>query len=303
MPIAVLHEHSGWHAPLFDELARRGIRSLSLDASDAGDLDRLSLVFNRMSASAWTRGNGEALQKTPGLLRRLETSGIPVVNGSTAFSYEISKRSQIELFEREGVRHPRTQVVQGLEDLMELETDFRFPILVKPNTGGSGAGIESFDTLAELGAVVSDGAIELGPDGTGLVQERLPARGEAISRLEILDGELLYAISLKLQPDSFNLCPADYCLLEGSTVNPVDLVKQIDPPTGSVSAAIRLLKSAGADLGSVEYLVNDSDGEAYFYDLNVNSNYVADAVRVVGFDPFVSLVDYLEGRLAADISV
>jgi len=51
------------------------------------------------------------------------------------------------------------------------------------------------------------------------------------------------------------------------------------------------------DLGGVEYLVNDRDGEAYFYDINALSNFVADAPEVVGFDPFVNLADYLEQRL------
>jgi hypothetical protein len=42
--------------------------------------------------------------------------------------------------------------------------------------------------------------------------------------------------------------------------------------------------------------VDDRDGRHYFYDINALSNFVADARSVVGFDPFVSLVDYLEHR-------
>jgi len=42
--------------------------------------------------------------------------------------------------------------------------------------------------------------------------------------------------------------------------------------------------------------VNDRDGEAYFYDINALSNFVADAATVVGFDPFVQLVDLIEDR-------
>jgi D-alanine-D-alanine ligase-like ATP-grasp enzyme len=256
-----------------------------------------------MSASAWTRGNSDALKKKPVLLRRLEVSGISVVNGSTAFAYEISKRDQIKLFEREGLRHPRTRAVRTLEELVTSAAGLSFPILVKPNTGGSGAGIESFDSLPDLAVAVRNRTIELGPDGTGLIQERLPVRGDSIVRLEILDGELLYAIRLRLQPDSFNLRPADYCRREGSTVDTSDLVEHINPPVELVATAIGALTAAGADLGSVEYLVSDHDGEAYFYDLNVNSNYVADAVQVVGFDPFVRLVDYLDSRRVMAVSV
>ena len=34
------------------------------------------------------------------------------------------------------------------------------------------------------------------------------------------------------------------------------------------------------------------DGLAYFYDVNATSNFVADAPRVLGFDPFPAFVDF-----------
>jgi hypothetical protein len=46
----------------------------------------------------------------------------------------------------------------------------------------------------------------------------------------------------------------------------------------------------------VEYLVNDRDGQVYYYDVNALSNFVADAPNVVGFDPFPRLVDFLLQR-------
>ena len=52
------------------------------------------------------------------------------------------------------------------------------------------------------------------------------------------------------------------------------------------------------DVGGVEYIVDDRDGQLYFYDVNALSNFVADAPKVIGFDPHVNLVDFLlaEGR-------
>jgi len=47
--------------------------------------------------------------------------------------------------------------------------------------------------------------------------------------------------------------------------------------------------------------VNARDGLAYFYDVNALSNFVANAAEVIGFDPFVDLVDFLLER-AADAS-
>ncbi len=45
-----------------------------------------------------------------------------------------------------------------------------------------------------------------------------------------------------------------------------------------------------------QYVVNARDGLPYFYDVNALSNFVADAPNVVGFDPFVNLVDLIERR-------
>ena len=115
-------------------------------------------------------------------------------------------------------------------------------------------------------------------------------------RVEILDGKFLYAIRLKVQPGVFNLCPADYCDPAQGVVDASNLVEGYIPPDRIIDEAVRIIEAVGADLGGVEYLVNDLDGEAYFYDINVLSNFVANAVDVVGFDPFVQLVDLIEHR-------
>jgi hypothetical protein len=38
------------------------------------------------------------------------------------------------------------------------------------------------------------------------------------------------------------------------------------------------------------------EGEAYFYDLNALSNFVADAPNVIGFNPYVDLVELIIER-------
>ncbi len=50
------------------------------------------------------------------------------------------------------------------------------------------------------------------------------------------------------------------------------------------------------DVGGVEYLVSARDGEAYFYDVNALSNFVADAPNVIGFNPYADLVDLIVER-------
>ena len=57
------------------------------------------------------------------------------------------------------------------------------------------------------------------------------------------------------------------------------------------------MAAAKIDVGGIEYLIDDHTGEALFYDINALSNFVADAVNVVGFDPYARFVDYLEQQL------
>jgi hypothetical protein len=61
-----------------------------------------------------------------------------------------------------------------------------------------------------------------------------------------------------------------------------------------IEAVERIARAAQMDVGGTEYIVDDRDGSLMFYDINALSNFVADAPRVVGFDPHARLVDYLE---------
>lgn len=303
-PIAVLFEHPEWFRPLFAELQRRALPFVAVHvrelAWDPQDRDfPYSLLVNRMSPSAWRRGETDGLFGVLHYLEHLEAIAAPVLNGLEAYRYEISKASQIGLFAELGIPHPKTRVVARSDQLVSAVEGLRFPVLVKPNVGGSGAGIVSFETLEELAETALADGIVFGPDRTALVQERcVPAR-DVITRVEILDGELLYAIELDLEPGTFNLCPADYCRVDADGVSGRGLpVRAVDPPPDLVDQARRIVAAAGMDLGGVEFLVDARDGEAYFYDVNALSNFVADARTVVGFDPFVDLVDLIERRAA-----
>ncbi|HEY5220442.1 MAG TPA: hypothetical protein VIJ16_11570, partial [Gemmatimonadaceae bacterium] len=78
-------------------------------------------------------------------------------------------------------------------------------------------------------------------------------------------------------------------------------VEAYTPPAAIIAQVERISREANLDVGGIEYLVDDRDGQHYFYDINALSNFVADAVNVIGFDPFVRLVDYLvEWAVAAE---
>jgi hypothetical protein len=60
----------------------------------------------------------------------------------------------------------------------------------------------------------------------------------------------------------------------------------------------RIMQHAGIGIGGVEYITDDRDGQRLYYDINALSNFVADGVNVVGFDPFARLADWLEAEAA-----
>src|SRR5439155_20797407 len=73
-------------------------------------------------------------------------------------------------------------------------------------------------------------------------------------------------------------------------------VEGYTPPPEIVAPVECIMQAAHIDVGGVEYMIDERDGRLNFYDINALSNFVADAPRVVGFDPFARLVDYLEAE-------
>jgi biotin carboxylase len=309
-PIGILYEHPDWFRPLFAELDRRRIPYEKLsagghlfDPSEHGAPFRL--LLNRMSPSAHLREGATAIHYTSQYLRHLERLGVRVVNGREAWSTEISKAAQLTLLEELGLPYPRTRVIHDLAAAPAAAEGLRFPVVVKPNVGGSGAGVVRFETPQGLAAAAGSGALDGGIDGTALVQEFIPARDGRIVRVEVLGGRYLYAIRIYAPGDRFNLCPADVCRsVDGAALErsacPVDApendlrVEGYEPPPEVRSEVERIAAAAGIEVGGVEYLVDDRDGRRYYYDVNALSNFVADARRIVGFDPFARLVDWLQ---------
>lgn len=314
-PIAVYHEHPDWFRPLFAELERRGLPYVRLDAAahryDPGARSSpYSLVVNRASPSAYLRGHGQSTFHTLHWLRHLERLGVPVVNGSRVYGYELSKATQLDLLAQHGLPFPRSVVINDPSQAVAAATDLRYPVLVKANIGGSGAGITRYDTAAALETAVAAGDVALGVDQVALVQEAAPLRAGHITRVETLGGRFLYAINVFPATGSFDLCPADAC----QTTTGVELVRgacaidapktglRVEPacPSAEIIAEVEQISQlTGLDIGGIEYLVDDRDGKHYYYDINALSNFVADAPNVVGFDPWASFVDYIESRIAS----
>jgi hypothetical protein len=313
-PIAVYHEHPDWFKPLFAELDRRGLPHVRLDASahvfDPSEQDApYSLVVNRASPSAYLRGHAQSTFHTLHWLRHLERIGIPVVNGSQVYSFELSKASQLDLLEELELPYPKSRAINNAALAAKAAEGLRYPLLVKANIGGSGAGIVRYETAAALEGAIAREEVQLGIDGVALVQESAPLRDGHIVRVETMGGNYLYAIKVFPAVGSFDLCPADACqtndgieLVRGACA--VDApktglrVEDYTPPRHIIEQVEAISRRTGLDIGGIEYLIDDRDGKHYFYDVNALSNFVADPVNVIGFDPWVRFVDYIELRAA-----
>jgi hypothetical protein len=307
-PLAIYYEHPEWFKPLFAELERRGVPYVKLHADrhrfDPARPEEYALLFNRMSPSAWQRGRAHAVFYTLQYLEHLRRGGVRVVNGFRAYQTEISKAAQLSLLHDLGLPYPRARVINHPSEAPAAAEGLRFPVVVKPNIGGSGAGVRKFETPDELRVAAEAGELELGIDFTGLVQEFIPQEESRIVRVEVVGGKYLYGIRIYTPGNSFDLCPADVC----QRVDGVELDAQIcavdapkrglrvegyEPPAEVIAQVERIMAAAGIDVGGIEYMIDARDGKLYFYDINALSNFVADAPNVIGFDPFARLVDYL----------
>jgi hypothetical protein len=312
-PIAVYYEHPAWFERVFAELDRRKTSYVKINAAhhhydpSPNGSEKFALVFNRMSPSAWTRGRADNIFYTLNYLSHLEQQGTRVVNGSQAFRFEISKALQLSLLQSLGLPYPRSRVIHHASEAPTAALGFRFPVVVKPNIGGSGAGIVRFDTAAQLASTAANG-IDLGLDSTALVQELIPAKDGHIVRVETLAYKYLYAIKVFTSGETFDLCPADICRTsDGTELNTSCViegpksglrVEAYQPAAGIIADVEHIVAATKIEVGGVEYVIDARDGRLYYYDINALSNFVADGPTLLGFDPFVRLVDYLEQEAA-----
>jgi biotin carboxylase len=213
-----------------------------------------------------------------------------VINGADTLAIDASKARQLSLIAALGLGIPATRVVHRAADLVAAGGELRFPIVVKANIGGSGAGITRYDTPDDLAAAVAQGTVPDSIDRVLLLQEYVPVRDGRITRIETLGGKFLYAIDVD-GGGSFDLCPADVCLTAPG--KPSISITEARPSSELVDAAERIARAAHLDIGGIEVMIDDRDGTPRFYDINALSNFVASPVDVIGWDPHERLVDWL----------
>jgi hypothetical protein len=290
--LAIYYEHPEWFKPLFSVLERRGVSWIPVPVQDhlfdPADLRAPApVVLNRLAMSSFLRQDEHAIFYSQALMAHYEAAGARVINGSAALAIDTSKARQMTLLRSLGLQIPATVVVHRSADL-------RFPVMVKGDIGGSGAGMARYDSLEDLAAFAEENGCPTGINGVTLVQEYVPARDGRVIRCETLNGKFLYAIALNGAGSSFDLCPADVCMVDKPSIT----IEAYEPPAETIKAVEAVARAAHLDVGGIEYMVDDRDGVERFYDINALSNFVANPLNVLGYDPHEKLVDFVVDEIA-----
>lgn len=308
--LAILFENEDWQQPLFDALDKRSLSYNKVDlksaAFDCHELPAAKLYFNQASPSAYVRGRPRVVPFTLSLLRKLQIQGARVLNGADVFAFELSKSAQIAQLKELGIDHPHSIAFNDVEALSKRE-DLRFPAMLKPEQGGSGARMHKVDSLDELRHLLEEHPELWDPDQLLLLQEYLPHDPEfGIVRMEFLGDELLYAMRV-VTHGRYNLCPSEACnpaeagdsttcTIPQSEAPPVEFYPYHDLADEAREAGQRIVQSAKMDVAGIEFL-ETPDGRRVFYDINANSNLRRPVGMAFGFDPFERVADFLEGKL------
>jgi hypothetical protein len=297
--LAVLYEHPDWFRPLFAELDRRGVRYEAIRLSDHhfaidGSPPPAPLIFSRLAMSSFLRQEEHSIFYARALFDQWERAGATIINGNPALEIDTSKARQLSLIRSLGLEIPATRVVHRRQDVPAAAEGLRWPIIVKANIGGAGAGVERYDSPDQLASAIEAGTVPIGIDSVALVQEYIPAEGRVV-RVETLNGRFLYAIALDGNGDTFDLCPADACMIGRPPIS----ITRFEPDAETIAEAEAIARAARLDIGGIEYLLDSRDGARRWYDINALSNFVADPLNVLGHDPHEILVEELISRIAA----
>jgi len=306
-PIGVLDEHPDWLDPLYSVFDERGVPYEKIDISTFSYNPQLKeclpFYINRLSPSALNRGHESAFAFTLDYITHLESMGARVINGSHTVLIETSKAKQASILSTLNIPQPKTIVLNNITQIEKYISDFQFPILIKPNCGGSGSGIQKFENPDDLKSATDAGEIDIPVNGLFILQEFIQPRDGHIVRVETINGKIAYAMRV-FTDGTFNLCPSDGCDVDRSTPATDDLgycpsttdsdvrfELYRNPPSDVVSAVERIVAHAGMECGGIEYTVG-KDGQWYIYDINPLSILRASFKEEYGVDGWGMLADF-----------
>jgi hypothetical protein len=285
MKVYVIHENPEWYAPLAAAFDAAGVphREWRLGSGPGWtarlDLDEpppAGVFWSRMSASSHSRGHPFAKDQTRGVLTWLESHDRRVVNGRRVLDLEMSKVEQLALLRAAGFDVPRTVAVAGAAELPAAAGRLPAPFIGKPNQGGKGASVRLFASHEEFGRYLASPDYVAAVDGITLLQEYLWPAEPRITRVEIVGGEFVYAITADTARGGFELCPADACAVgspPGAAGGGIFALRAgFDHPI--VGRYLDFARRHKIEIAGFEF-IETVDGRLVTYDINSTTNYNA----------------------------
>lgn len=305
LDIVIIHENEEWLVPLREEFQQRGVQATEwfLDTGVVPSTEQppAAVYYNRMSASSHTRGHRFAPEYTRAVLTWLESNNRTVVNNTHALALEVCKLSQYAALQRAGLQVPKTHSVVGEQHLLAAAEKFnQWPLILKPNRGGKGLGVQRFNSLTDLAHYLQSNHVEQPLDGIWLLQEYIQPQQPFITRAEFVGQKFIYTVQVNTE-DGFELCPADSCSIEDQFC-PTDQQSQKFSITqrfnnhAIIAQLEKFLRDSQIDVAGIEFIEN-AEGELFVYDVNTNTNYnqAAEQRANVAHTGMGALADYLIG--------
>jgi hypothetical protein len=314
--VHVLHENPSWYAPLGAAFDAAGVpHEQWLLGEGVLDLDGVppgGVFWSRMSASSHTRGHPHAKDQARALLGWLQSHGRRVVNGRRVLELEVSKVAQLTALRAAGFDVPRTVAVAGTAGLPAAARALPVPFISKDNQGGKGMGVRLFDSHDEFAGYISSPGYTAPVDGITLLQEYLRAAEPVITRVEVVGGEFVYAISADTARGGFELCPADACAADAGTAADAPVASSANGGAASlfglrdgfadpiIGRYLDFARRQGIEIAGFEF-IETVDGRLVTYDVNTTTNYNA-GIEAVAARPALRAVTDFFARLLAEAS-
>jgi len=323
---------------LLKELDKLGVQTVLWNVTTGSLLPCVppedAVYFCRQSPSSGTRGHQSSIPYVRNVLWWLKLHKVTVINGLGAFEMEMSKSSQMALLHARGVNTPHTRLVVGSRQLwVELNAAAAYPpipVIIKPDTGGSGVDIKAYPNASQAAMHIWQEAMYNTPAAQGsmwIIQEHVnqytedETRMRSILRFEIVDGKVLYIVQIRAPATDFKLCPCDPKM--ESMMSKIEFRIILDPYSipcfrdhpdtytsfvGKIEGVWRELDSS---VGSVEAFMpvehaDDYTSRAYsdestkvahepvVFEMNFNSNYNQKAEDLAGVNGAVQVAKMLE---------
>jgi hypothetical protein len=272
--IHVIHDNPDWYPPFAAALDAEGVpHGQWLLGEGLVDLDENppdGVFWSRLSASAHTRGRPFAKSLARTVLSWLEAHGRRVVNGRRALELEVSKADQLTALRAAGFDVPRTFAVAGEAELVNTAKQLSPPFIIKHNQGGKGLGVQRFGNHEEFAVYLSSAEYEAPVDGITLLQEYVRPAAPFITRVEVVGGEYLYAITADTGRGGFTLCPAEACAADAAEPDLFALRVGFDDPI--IGRYLDFARGHGIEIAGFEF-IETADGRLVTYDVNTTTNY------------------------------